>query len=195
MNPRIQKQQVNLRRLISFDGHYPGVMQYYRAENLAVIRSGTKGLRIHYNDMVAGGADIAWPVGEYRLLVAPDLQSPWEVHSTWTLAESFKGPWSAPVDPDKLPWDYKKLLEDMRPGAEKAVRRTLLLEAIAEKEGLMPSEADVDAEIERIAQAGQRPAPAVRRMMEQSGDLDSLRFSMRERRVIDFLIERARVTA
>jgi trigger factor len=99
------------------------------------------------------------------------------------------------VDPDKLPWDYKKLLEEMRPGAEKAVRRTLLLEAIAEKEGLLPTEADVDAEIERIAQASQRPAPAVRRMMEQSGDLDSLRFSMRERRVMDLLIERARVTA
>jgi trigger factor len=99
------------------------------------------------------------------------------------------------VDPDKLPWDYKKLLEEMRPSAEKAVRRTLLLEAIAEKEGLMPADADVDAEIERIAQAGQRPAPAVRRMMEQSGDLDSLRFSMRERRVMDLLIERARVTA
>ena len=40
------------------------------------------------------------------------------------------------VDPDKLPWDYQKLLAELRPGAEKAVRRTLLLEAIAEKESL-----------------------------------------------------------
>jgi len=99
------------------------------------------------------------------------------------------------VDPDRLPWDYKKLLEELRPGAEKAVRRTLLLEAIGEKEGFMPEEADVEAEVERIAQASQRPAPAMRRMMEQSGDLDSLRLSMRERRTLDFLIERATVTS
>jgi len=99
------------------------------------------------------------------------------------------------VDPDKLPWDYQKLVADLRPGAEKAVRRTLLLEAIAEKESLAPGEADVDAEVEKIAQASQRPAPAVRSMMEQSGDLDGLRFSLRERRTLDFLIERAQVTA
>ena len=98
------------------------------------------------------------------------------------------------VDPDKLPWDYQKLVADLRPGAEKSVRRTLLLEAIADREGLAPGDADVDAEVERIAQASQRPAPAVRSMMEQSGDLDSLRFSLRERRTMDFLIERAQVT-
>jgi trigger factor len=99
------------------------------------------------------------------------------------------------VDPDRLPWDYKKLLEDLKPGAEKAVKRALLLEAIAEKEGLTPGEEQVDAEVEKFAQASQRPAPAVKRMMEQSGDLDSLRYSLREARTLDFLIEKAQVTA
>ena len=99
------------------------------------------------------------------------------------------------VDPDRLPWDYQKLLEELRPGAEKAVKRTLLLEAIAERENLAPSDADVDAEVERLAQASQRPAPAVRRMMEERGDLDALRFSLRERRTLDYLIERAQVTS
>ena len=99
------------------------------------------------------------------------------------------------MDPDRLPWDYKKLLEDLKPGAEKAVKRALLLEAIAEKEGLATGDEQVDAEVERIAQASQRPAPAVRRMMEQSGDLDSLRYSLREAKTLDFLIERAQVTA
>ena len=40
------------------------------------------------------------------------------------------------MDPERVPWDYKKMLEEMRPGAEKAVKRALLIEAIAEKEGL-----------------------------------------------------------
>src|SRR6266853_2064291 len=94
------------------------------------------------------------------------------------------------LDPDKVPWDYKKLLEDLRPGAEKAVKRALLIEAIADKEGLQPVDADVDAEVERIAQASQRPAPAVRRMLEQSGDLEGIRHTLGERKTVDFLIEK-----
>lgn len=95
------------------------------------------------------------------------------------------------LDPDRVPMDYPKLLEDLRPGAERAVRRALLLEAIAAKEGIEPG--DVDAEIERLAQASGRPAPALRRVMEQSGDLEALGLSLREARTLDFLIERAQV--
>ena len=99
------------------------------------------------------------------------------------------------VDPERLPWDYQKMLEEMRPGAEKAVKRALLIEAIADKEGLTPGEAEVDAEIERLALASQRPAPAVRAMLEQNGDLERLRLSLGEKRTLDFLIDQAAVTA
>ena len=99
------------------------------------------------------------------------------------------------VDPERLPWDYQKMLEEMRPGAEKAVKRALLIEAIADKEGLAPGETEVDAEIERLAQASQRPAPAVRAMLEQNGDLERLRLSLGEKRTLDFLIDQAAVTA
>jgi trigger factor len=95
------------------------------------------------------------------------------------------------VDPDRVPWDYAKLLAELRPSAERAVRRGLLLEAIGDKEGIAPTEADVDAEVDKLAQATQRPAPAVRRMMEKSGDLDGLRASLRERMTLEFLVERA----
>ena len=99
------------------------------------------------------------------------------------------------VDPERVPWDYEKLLAEMRPGAEAAVKRALLIEAIADKEGLAATDADVEAEIERLAQASQRPVPAVRAMFEQGGDLERLRASLGERRTVDFLIERAAITA
>ncbi len=99
------------------------------------------------------------------------------------------------MDPDKLPWDYGKLLEELKPGAEKAVRRSLVLEAIAEKEGLIPTDADVDAEVEKIAVANNRPVPAVRRVMQDSGDLDGLRHSLRETRTLEFLISKSTVAA
>jgi trigger factor len=97
------------------------------------------------------------------------------------------------VDPDAIQWDYPKLVGELRPAAERAVRRALLLEAIAEHESLAPGEAEVDAEVDKIAQASQRPAPAVRRMMEKSGDLEALRRGLRERMTIQFLIDRAQI--
>jgi trigger factor len=99
------------------------------------------------------------------------------------------------VDPDGVQWDYQKLIGELRPGAEQAVRRALLLEAIAAREEIVVADAELDAEVEKIAKASQRPAPAVRRMMEKSGDLESLRHGLRERKTLDFLIERAAVHA
>lgn len=99
------------------------------------------------------------------------------------------------VDPDGVQWDYQKLIGELRPGAEHAVRRALLLEAIADKEELTVADTDLEAEVEKIAKASQRPAPAVRRMMEKSGDLDSLRHGLRERKTLDLLIQHASIHA
>ena len=98
------------------------------------------------------------------------------------------------VDPDGIQWDYGKIVGELRPGAEKAVRRSLLLEAIAAREEVAASDAEMDTEVEKFARASQRPAPAVRRMMEKSGDLDALRHGLRERKTLDLLIEHARLT-
>jgi trigger factor len=97
------------------------------------------------------------------------------------------------VDPDGIKWDYAKLLAELRPGAERAVRRALLLEAVAEREGITPSPADLEAEVEKIARASQRPTPAIRRMMEKSGDLEGLGHGLRERMTLDFLISEAKI--
>jgi trigger factor len=99
------------------------------------------------------------------------------------------------VDPDGIQWDYAKIVSELRPAAEQGVRRALLLEAIADKESIAPSETDLEAEIEKFARASQRPAPAVRRMMEKSGDLDALRHGLREKKTLDLLIEHARIKA
>jgi trigger factor len=97
------------------------------------------------------------------------------------------------IDPERVPWDYTKMIGELRPAAEKSVRRALVLEAIAEREGIAPSDADVDAEVERLAQASQRPAPAIRRMMEKSGDLDALRRGLRDRMTLEMLVGEAKI--
>jgi trigger factor len=97
------------------------------------------------------------------------------------------------VDPDGIQWDYAKIVDELRPAAEKGVRRALLLEAVADKESIAPADEELEAEIEKFARASQRPAPAVRRMMEKNGDLDALRHGLRERKTLDMLIEHARI--
>jgi trigger factor len=97
------------------------------------------------------------------------------------------------VDPDGIQWDYPKIVGELRPAAEKGVRRALLLEAIAEQESIAPTEDELDAEVDKFAKASQRPAPAVRRMMEKSGDLDALRHGLREKKTLDMLIEHASI--
>jgi len=99
------------------------------------------------------------------------------------------------IDPERMPWDYEKLIAELRPGAEKAVRRALLLEAIADKEAIAATDADVDAEVEKLAQASQRPTPALRRMMEKSGDLEGLRQGIRDRMTLELLVANAKVRA
>jgi trigger factor len=98
------------------------------------------------------------------------------------------------VDPERVPWDYGKMITELKPAAERSVRRALLLEAIAEREGLAPGEPDVEAELEKIAQASQRPLPAIRRMMEKSGDLEALRHGVRDRLTLDMLVSHAKIT-
>jgi trigger factor len=98
------------------------------------------------------------------------------------------------IDPDRVPWDYNKLVEELRPGAAQAVRRALVLDAIAEAEGLAPGEAEVDAEIGALAAQTQRSPAAVRGMMEKSGDLEATRYRLREARALEFVIRHATIT-
>jgi trigger factor len=99
------------------------------------------------------------------------------------------------LDPDRVPWDYNKLVAELRPGAERAVRRALLLEAIAAAETLEPSEADVEAEIAAIATQTQRTPAAVRGLMEKRGEIEGLRARLREDRALDFVIRNADASA
>ncbi len=97
------------------------------------------------------------------------------------------------VDPDAVRWDYAKLGAELRPDAERAVRRLLLLEAIAEREELTVSDADVDAEIERLAREAERPPAAIRALLERRGELDGLRLALRDARTLALLVEHAKV--
>ncbi len=97
------------------------------------------------------------------------------------------------VNPDAMPWDYPRLTADLRPDATRAVRRGLVLEAIAEKEEITAGEAEVEAEIARLARESGRAPQAMRSLLQRGGDLEGLRRALREAKTLQFLVEQAQV--
>lgn len=78
---------------------------------------------------------------------------------------------------------------ELREQAVRAVRRDLVLEAIAKKEGLTVEEADIEREIARMAEAYGRQPAEIRKMFADQNNLDALKDSIRIQKAIDFIIE------
>jgi trigger factor len=98
---------------------------------------------------------------------------------------------SSGVDPEKEDWT--RLAEEARPGAERRVKEYLLLDAIADREGIEVTETELEAEFKRAAaQRGVEPA-VLREQMAKSGGIEALRDEMRLAKAVDLLIDSAKV--
>jgi len=89
------------------------------------------------------------------------------------------------LDEEEFRQTYGPLVERMR-------RRDLLLEAIGRQEGVSVTDEDLLAELARSAAPGVDPQ-VVRRKLERDGELDRVREDLRERKVLDFLLEQATI--
>jgi trigger factor len=82
---------------------------------------------------------------------------------------------------------------EWRPAAEREVRETLVLEAVADARGLEVEDAAVDARIEAMArEQGIAPARA-RKAWQERGLLEGLRAQMREEQAVESLLAEAKV--
>ena len=86
------------------------------------------------------------------------------------------------------------LREQVRPEAERAVKRILMIERIAETQGLTASEDDIDARIEEIAAANNTDAAKVYAELQKSGRIEALERELTEKAVFDFLMEQSEIT-
>lgn len=91
--------------------------------------------------------------------------------------------------------DEAALREQMRSDAGKRVRNNLVLEAIAKEEGIEVSEADVDAELEVLATAYNRPAEELRSIFTQNGNISALKDDLSIRKTIKLLVENSKEAA
>jgi len=77
---------------------------------------------------------------------------------------------------------------------EAALREHFILEQIAEEESVEADDSDYDAEIALIAQQSDTPERRVRARLEKQGQMDALRNQIVERKVIEMIVESAKVT-
>lgn len=84
--------------------------------------------------------------------------------------------------------DWASYRAENRPMAERAVREEILLDSVAEAEGIEVEDAEVIAEVEQH-QEGQPPGAAARvtQQMRQDGSFEGLRRAMLRRRALDFV--------
>jgi len=81
----------------------------------------------------------------------------------------------------------------IRPEAERAVKRLLVIDRVAETQGLGATEDDLDARVEEIAAANETTAAKVYASMQKSGRLDALERDLTERKVFEFLKEQSEI--
>lgn len=92
------------------------------------------------------------------------------------------------VDPNKAEVDWQELAERFMPMAERRVKARLVLDAVADADDVQVREAELEAVIQRMAQAEGRSALQLRRWLDEQGRLGALRQDLRRQRTIRLLL-------
>jgi trigger factor len=91
------------------------------------------------------------------------------------------------IDPRRVGVDWKQYRESTREDSVKAARADILLDEIAQREGIEVRDAEMDLELARIAERSGRSREQVRAQMEKEGDLAALAARIREEKTLDLL--------
>ena len=83
--------------------------------------------------------------------------------------------------------------QNAQESTEAALREHFILEQIAEEEKIDAEPKDYDEEISLIAAQSDMPERRVRARLEKSGQMDALRNQIVERKVIELIVEKAKV--
>jgi trigger factor len=78
--------------------------------------------------------------------------------------------------------------------ARRRVKESLLLEAVARQEGLTVADPEIENEINAMAAAFRQEPSAMRRALEEPERRAGLTARLLERKALDFLYQRARIT-
>ena len=89
--------------------------------------------------------------------------------------------------------DQEAFVANIREGAMRAVKADLALRAVVAQEAIEPTDEDLDAEIERLAERVEEKPAKVRRDLEQRGALEAVRSEIARGKALEHLVEHATV--
>jgi trigger factor len=89
--------------------------------------------------------------------------------------------------------DEQRMRDELRESANDEVRAAFLIDAIAEKEKVEVSEADLEKKLAELAQSRDKSVPRLKAELQKEGRLDSLRHQLREEKTLDLLLGRAKI--
>jgi trigger factor len=98
------------------------------------------------------------------------------------------------IDVTKTSIDWRKVHEQERPNAEQAVRRALVLDAIARQEGLEIGEEELEQEFQNLAEATHKSAAAVRAQFEKDKRIQGFTEHLRNNKALDFIYRNANIS-
>ncbi len=93
------------------------------------------------------------------------------------------------LDPSKLNLDWTKVKESHQDKARRNVRASLLLEKVAEKEGISATKDEVDREVQRIARQEREAVAVTRGRLEKEGVIDRIASHIQTEKTLQFLFE------
>ena len=94
------------------------------------------------------------------------------------------------IPPERM----QEIREGVAPEAERAVKRLLVIDRIAQTQGLDATEADIDEAISDIAERSGAAPEKVYANLQKAGRLESLERELTERKVFDFLKSQSEIT-
>ncbi len=89
--------------------------------------------------------------------------------------------------------DMEKMLERLKPKAERRVRVRLIFDKIAAQEKIAVAEADLDDGLARISEQSRRPASQVRQFYEDNQLMEGLSRQLRDEKIMKLIVDSAQL--
>jgi trigger factor len=98
------------------------------------------------------------------------------------------------IDPRTADLDEQRLRDELRESANDEVRAGFLIDAIADKEKVEVSDADLEKRLAALAQSREKSVPRLKAELQKEGRLDALKHQVREEKTLDLLLSRAKIS-
>ncbi|MGH9611833.1 MAG: trigger factor [Bryobacteraceae bacterium] len=187
---RMRLKGVRLKELPSLDDDFAKDLGDY--QNLDELREAVRKAIFHHreNDAQRAAKDkIVDRLVEAHEFPVPEAFIDRQIETQ--LEQQLRGLAAQGVDVKKLKPDWAKLKESQRGKAVHDVKASLLLDKIADREGIDATTDEVDREVQRIARQEREPVAAARKRLEKEGLLRRIALHIRSEKTLAFLFEHA----